>query len=202
MTPSGTKTRTALRKHVDFFDGDGNARITLAETYRGFRRLGFDPVRSGVFASVIHLALGPRTSGSLTLTIDARRIHLGKHSSDTGIFDSLGRFSGVSFNRRFDENDEDKDGALNANELSRMLARRRTDWVGHLASRAEFGLLLGLAGELRGNQKVLTRERLASFYEGTLLYLLAAEQEAGRTEAASPTSITVTQPGRHVHEKA
>lgn len=180
-TQSAPGSRTALQKHVDFFDADGNSRITLAETYGGFRRLGFGCSRSALFAGVIHLALGPTTSGFPTLTIDSRRIHLGKHSSDTGIFDSLGHFQAASFNRRFNESDEDRDGALTATELSRLLARRRTDWIGHMASWAEFSLLFGLAGETRGTEKVLTRERLASFYDGSLLHQLAANTAKSQT---------------------
>lgn len=56
----------------------------------------------------------------------------------------------------------------------------RTNLVGHLGSKAEFGLLLDLAGEDRNGKKVLTRVRLERFYNGSLFYQLAEEVAARR----------------------
>ena len=39
-------SRTALQKHVDFFDSDRDGRITIEETYAGLRRLGVGVLRS------------------------------------------------------------------------------------------------------------------------------------------------------------
>ena len=50
-------SRTALQKHVDFFDTNHDGKITLFETYAGLRRLGFGAVRSAAFAGVINLSL-------------------------------------------------------------------------------------------------------------------------------------------------
>lgn len=177
MNGGSRRARTALQKHVDFFDTNHDGRVSLAETYRGFRRLGYDPVRSGAFAGVINAALGTKTSGFPSLTVATRRIHVAKHKSDTGVFDKQGRFSAARFKRLFERHDKDGDGALNGDELSRMLARNRIDLMGHLGSKAEFTLLFDLAGEMRAGQKVLTRERLGDFYNGSLFYRLADEIE-------------------------
>jgi hypothetical protein len=110
-------SRTALQKHVDFFDTNHDGKITLPDTYH----------------------------------------------------------------------DADGDGALDGAELTRLLAGNRTDLVGHLGSKAEFGLLLELAGEDHNGRKVLTRERLERFYNGSLLYQLAEEVAARRaSEQATP----------------
>ncbi len=170
--------RTALQKHVDFFDTNRDGRITLAETYAGLRRLGVGVLRSAAFASVIHGALGPLTSRALTLTIDTGRIQFGRHGSDTGIYDKRGRFSPSRFRALFDRHDRDGNGALGARELSRMFSRNRTDLLGHFGSRAEFGLLLEVAGEERDGRRVLTRERLGHFYNGSLFCTLAEEVAA------------------------
>jgi peroxygenase len=172
--------RTALQKHVDFFDTDHDGKITLSNTYRGLRRLGLGAVRSTAFAGVINAALGSLTSGAPSLTVDAARIHAGKHRSDTGVYDKSGRFSLPRFRRIFTRYDADGDGALDGDELTRLFAENRTDLVGHLGSRAEFGLLLELAGEDRNGAKVLTRERLGRFYNGSLFYQLAEEVAARR----------------------
>ena len=111
----------------------------------------------------------------MTLNIDTARIHAGHHESNTGIYDQRGRFSLARFRALFDLHDADGDGALGARELASMFSRNRTDLMGHLGSRAEFGLLLELAGEKRGGRSVLTKERLADFYNGSLFYTLAKD---------------------------
>jgi peroxygenase len=168
-------SRTALQKHVDFFDTDHDGKITLADTYEGLRRLGYGLLQSASFASVINAALGSSTSGGPSLTIDTGRIHAGMHPSDTGVYDSKGRFSEPRFRRLFARYDADGDGAIDADDLRRLFAANRTDLLGHLGSRAEFGLLLDLAGEQRDGKKVLTRDRLKRFYNGSLFYEIAEE---------------------------
>jgi peroxygenase len=172
--------RTALQKHVDFFDTDHDGRITLCDTYHGLRRLGLGAVRSAVFAGVINAALGTTTTGAPSLTVDTARIHAGVHPSDTGAFDARGRFSRLRFKRLFARYDVDGIGALDGEGLARLFADRRTDLIGHLGSKAEFGLLLELAGERRNGGRVLTRARLERFYDGSLFHLLAEEVAARR----------------------
>ncbi len=172
--------RTALQKHVDFFDTNHDGKITLSDTYRGLRRLGLGAARSAAFAGVINAALGSSTSGAASLTVDAERIHAGKHQSDTGVYDRNGRLSPARFRQLFVQYDADGDGALDGGELARLFAGNRTDLVGHLGSKAEFGLLLDLAGEDSNGRKVLTRDRLERFYDGSLFYELAEEVAARR----------------------
>ena len=173
-------SRTALQKHVDFFDTNHDGLITLSDTYLGLRRLGLGAARAAAFAGVINAALGTSTSGAPSLTVDTRRIHAGKHRSDTGVYDKKGRFSPVRFRRLFARYDADGDGALDGEELGRLCADNRADLVGHLGSKAEFGLLLDLAGEERNSKKVLTRGRLQRFYNGSLLYQISEEVAARR----------------------
>ena len=175
LSQPNSGARTALQKHVDFFDSNRDGRITLADTYDGLRRLGINALRSASFATVINAALGPSTSRSLTFSIDTARIQFARHGSDTGVYDSRGRFSSARFQALFDRHDADGDGALDARELEGMFVRNRTDLMGLLGSRAEFGLLLEVAGEKRKGRLVLTRERLEHFYNGSLFYKLAEE---------------------------
>lgn len=172
--------RTALQKHVDFFDTNHDGKITLSDTYQGLRRLGLGAGRAAAFAGMINAALGSSTSGAPSLTVDAERIHAGKHLSDTGVYDTKGRFSHPRFKRLFARYDADGDGGLDGEELARLCADNRADLMGHLGSRAEFGLLLDLAGEDRNGRKVLTRERLERFYNGSLFHQLAEAVAARR----------------------
>ncbi len=178
-------SRTTLQKHVDFFDSDGDGKITLLDTYQGLRRLGLGAARSAVFGGVINAALGSSTSRTPSLTVDADHIDAGKHASDTGVYDENGRFVRRKFDRLFARYDEDGDGALDREDLARLFQGNRTDLLGHLGSMAEFGLLLYLAGEDRRGRRVLTRERLERFYDGSLFHQLADEVAARRADAGT-----------------
>jgi peroxygenase len=175
----------------DFFDTDRDGKITLLDTYQGLRRLGLGALRSAVFGSVINAALGSSTSGAPSLTVDANHIEAGKHGSDTGVFDERGFFVQGRFDRLFARYDGDGDGALDCEELARFIDGNRTDLLGYLGSMAEFGLLLTLAGEDREGRKVLTRQRLGEFYDGSLFYRLADEVRARRADPRSSLFTTV-----------
>jgi peroxygenase len=185
MAKRRNRSRTTLQKHVDFFDSDRDGKITYLETYQGLRRRGRGAARSLVFGGVINAALGSSTSGAPSLTVDADNIDAGRHPSDTGVYDARGRFVKRKFDRLFARYDEDRDGALDREELARLFEGNRTDLLGHLGSMAEFGLLLSLAGEDRRGRKVLTRERLRRFYDGSLFYQLADEVAARRADAGT-----------------
>jgi peroxygenase len=186
-----SSSRTALQKHVDFFDTDRDGKITPLETYQGLRRLGLGALRSAVFGGIINAALGSSTSRAPSLTIDANHIEAGMHGSDTGVFDERGFFVQESFDRLFARYDRDGDGALDQEELSRFFKGNRTDLLGHLGSMAEFELLLTLAGEDREGRKVLTRQRLGEFYDGSLFYQLADEVRARRADPKASLFTTV-----------
>jgi len=191
--------RTALQKHVDFFDTDHDGRITLSDTYDGLRRLGLGQARAAAFAAVINAALGSSTSGAPSLTVDAGRIHAGKHPSDTGVYARKGRFSLLRFRRLFARYDADGDGALDGEELASLCADNREDLMGHLGSKAEFGLLLDLAGEDRNGKKVLTRGRLQRFYNGSLFYELAGEVAARRASEGATLRGAITSGIRDIY---
>ncbi len=72
-----------------------------------------------------------------------------------------------------------------------VLQGNRTDLLGHLGSMAEFGLLLYLAGEDRKGRKVLTRQRLERFYNGSLFYQLADEVAVRRAGAGASLFMAV-----------
>jgi peroxygenase len=199
VSGTGSGARTALQKHVDFFDTNHDGKITLLETYRGCRRLGYDALRSFAFASVINAALGTSTSGFPSLTVDTGRIHAGKHRSDTGVYDKRGRFSAARFKRLFERHDLDRDGALSRGELSRLLTRNRTDLMGHLGSKAEFTLLFDLAGEMKAGRRLLTRERLLDFYNGSLFYRLADEIEGRAKGTPKRRSKASSHKAREAH---
>lgn len=179
--------RTALQKHADFFDISGDGLIEWSETYEGCRALGFSTVSSSGMASAINLALGSVTGGS-TWTINVDNIAAGIHGSDTGIYDAQGRYVPSAFEAIFARYDVDGDDAISETEIDGLYAGQFTDFTGSVASKAEFGFLFDIAGEERtvelpcstwfcdtytDTERVLTRETMAAFYDGSLFYVVA-----------------------------
>jgi len=165
---------SALQKHVSFFDYDGDGYITLLEDYRGLRALGIDPVSASAFAFAIQTGLGTSTMGYPSLTISLWNIDDGIHGSDSGIYDSEGNFVLAQFDALFDEWDTNGSDGLDPVELAARAVddAELGDFFGVTASAAEFGLLYAIAAE----DGELSRDRMSSFYDGSLFYDLAEER--------------------------
>ncbi|MEW6278145.1 MAG: caleosin family protein [Candidatus Eremiobacterota bacterium] len=168
--------RTALQKHVDFFDRNGDGETRVWETYGGLRALGLGRILSAGAAVVINLALGIKTGSPWykLLTVQNDNIHLGKHGGDTDVYDEQGNFVQSRFDAMFQLHDGDQDDALNQGELDAMMLANGGGKAS-AGSRAEFGLLMKIAGQDTPAGRVLTRQRLQEFYDGTLFYSLAGE---------------------------
>lgn len=182
--PSGaTNHRTALQSHVDFFDRDGDGLIRVDESVEGLYALGLPRLVAYPVAYAIHLGL-PKTrvdnAWYRSLTIDTARIHLGKHGSDTGAYDEQGNFVHPKFVAIF-QYDLDQNDAIDEDELKAFHEGYATD-DGLSASKAEFGLLMFIAGNLNTDTglKELDRATLEALYDGTLFYKLEQEVAAAR----------------------
>jgi peroxygenase len=184
---ASTSGRTALQDHVDFFDRNNDRLITVGETAEGLRALGIGWTRSYALAYPINAGLGRATGASWysPLTVHSNNIHLGKHRSDTDVYDQNGHFVRANFEKIFRLYDKDSDNALSEDEFGSFFAGYKTDTVGSVASRAEFGLLLEIAGQDKqvsrswwwssNTERVITRDALQRFYDGTLFYTIAGE---------------------------
>ena len=173
--------RSALQKHVDFFDRNNDGKITVGETQEGLVALGIGSVRAWAFATAINAGLGRVTGASWfsPLTIYTDKIAKGKHPSDTDIYTEEGQFSASKFDELFLNYDLDGDNALSEVEFTNFINRNREDEGSSFASKAEFELLMEIAGEEGGSGagtiRVLSAETLASFYDGSLFYRIAGE---------------------------
>lgn len=194
ISPSSAHAETALQMHVAFFDRDSDGMITWSDTYEGCRALGFGVAKSAALASAINLALGSSTGGG-TFTVSLENIHLGKHDSDTDVYDENGNYSHKMFERLFNTYDTDGDDALSEDEFSALYSRKYESAAGSVGSRAEFGLLLDIAGVDRSktstwsacsywwcpsytrtvSYKALTKDTMSEFYDGSLFYTIAGE---------------------------
>lgn len=87
-----------LQQHITFFDPDGDGIIWPLDTFRGFRALGYSLFISILSLVVIHANFSWPTlpPGHLLpdpfCRVHIARIHRDKHGSDSGTYDSEGRF--------------------------------------------------------------------------------------------------------------
>lgn len=183
-TPPISKTppRNALQRHADYFDGNKDGQVTVGEAYRGMRDLGLARIPAALGAFAGNAFLGPATGAPWhhPLNIQTDNIVKGKHGGDSGSFDANGNFDPAKLNSMFALHDANKDGALNESEVSSMIAvNKKGSTLGSFLSKVEFNLLMKVAGETGGadgnESRVLTRERMQAFYDGTLLYALAGQ---------------------------
>lgn len=170
---------TTLQKHISYFDRNHDGQVTMGETYHGLRDMHLGVGKSMFSAFAINAALGPKTSTTWwqPTTINLNNIHLAKHGSDTGIIDSQGRFVQGKYDEMWQKWDPKGQGFITESNIIAMRAANKTDAPGGLGSKAEFDLLMDLAGQKKtvdgAEVRVLTRDTLASLYKGGLFYQLA-----------------------------
>ena len=174
--PQPRPDRTPLQRHVDFFDRNSDGLTTMSETYQGLRALGVGRFTSALGAAGINLGLAHKTGSSWT-TIHNDNIHLAKHDSDSDVYDVQGNLDKAKFQELFDRFDTNKDGGFNKSEIDSMLEIKAESKIGKIASGAEFGLLLKVAGQPNAaGENALSKERMQPLYDGRLFYELEKER--------------------------
>jgi len=177
-SPAPGKFQTnALAKHVGFFDVNGNGKITVSESRERLGALGVDGIQGYAGAAAVNFVIASMVAGYPALTIDLSQIQKSKHDSDSDIFDKDGHFDQAKFDELFERYDKNRDGALDGDEISDFLTRNRESFFGSTLAKLELPILLRIAGEPMDvdgvETSVLTKERLAKFYDGSLFYELA-----------------------------
>lgn len=178
---------TALQKHVSFFDRNKDGVIYPLETFQGFRAIGCSVALSNASAASIHAALSPITSighaPSPLLPIYVENIQKGKHGSDTGAYDSEGRFVPMKFEEIFQKHAHTRPDALTSAELDEMLEANKqpNDNAGQLAAKGEWKNLYDLSKDKDG---LLHKETVRAVYDGSLFYQLE-KQASSKKDASS-----------------
>jgi peroxygenase len=117
-----------LQQHCDFFDRDHDGVIWPSDTYVGFHRLGFNVLLSLLAVFIIHANFSYPTSPSLLpdpfFRVFLKNVHKAKHGSDSGTYDTEGRFIPQKFEDMFSKYSEGKD-SLTIWDVSRLLKGQR-----------------------------------------------------------------------------
>ncbi|KAL2347745.1 hypothetical protein Fmac_001745 [Flemingia macrophylla] len=160
-----------LQKHAAFFDINKDGVIYPWETFQGLREIGTGILLSVGGAAFINLLLSQRTRPgkfpSLLLPIEIKNIQLGKHGSDSGSYDTEGRFVPSKFEEIFTKHAHTHPNALTYDELKEMVKANREpkDLNGRIGSLAEWNLLYKLAKDKNG---LLQKETIRGVYDGSL----------------------------------
>ncbi|XP_008803896.1 probable peroxygenase 5 [Phoenix dactylifera] len=177
---------TALQKHVAFFDRNKDGVIYPWETFQGFRAIGCGVALSTVSAVLINGFIGPKTRPgkvpSPLLPIYVKNIHKGKHGSDSGVYDSEGRFVPEKFEQIFKKHARTNPNALTSKELKEMLQTNRTpkDCMGRIASWTEWKILFTLCKDKDG---LLHKDTTRAVYDGSLFLEMEKARESSQNKA-------------------
>ena len=180
---------TALQRHVDYFDGNGDGLVGWRETYQGIRDLGVGRAWSGVLAAIIVGALGKITGGGWA-TVRIANIHRGKHPSDTGVFDAAGELVLPRFQALFASvASSSAPDRISFAEFRAFMKLGPQSAVGDFFSWAEAKLFFCVAADCTKRQDGVPvpaiRERtLLRFYRGELLPRMARLRQLRAERAA------------------
>ncbi|PWA88826.1 caleosin-related, EF-hand domain pair [Artemisia annua] len=126
----GDNDQNVLRKHVAFFDRNNDGVIYPWETFQGFRAIGSGIILSSVAAVFINVGLSSKTRPGkkfpdLLFPIEIKNINMAKHGSDSGSYDTHGRFVASKFEEIFINYARTNSDALTACEVDEFVKGNR-----------------------------------------------------------------------------
>ncbi|OIW30458.1 Caleosin-domain-containing protein [Coniochaeta ligniaria NRRL 30616] len=179
------KHQSVLQQHLDFFDQDRDGIIYPLDTFRGFRRLGFGYLLSLLSVLIIHSNFSYPTLPSIIpdplFRIYIQSIHTCKHGSDSGTYDTEGRFVPQKFEDIFSKYAEGKDG-LTIWDLWDLHKGQRLylDPIGWFAQIFEWLATYLMLWPEDGKMK---KEDIRGVFDGSIFYTIAARREGGQRPA-------------------
>ncbi|XP_065857616.1 probable peroxygenase 4 isoform X2 [Euphorbia lathyris] len=168
-----------LQKHVFFFDRNEDGVVYPWETFKAL---------STVAALFINMGLSHKTRPgkfpSPLFPIEIKNIHKSKHGSDSGVYDSQGRFVAEKFEEIFTKHSHSHPNALTSDELMAMLKANRQpkDYGGWVASWTEWKILYVLCKDKDG---LLKKETVKAVYDGSLFVRMQQETESAKKKTVA-----------------
>nr|XP_034911214.1 probable peroxygenase 4 isoform X1 [Populus alba] len=175
-----------LQKHVFFFDRNQDGIVYPWETFQGFRSIGCGILLSTASAFLINIALSQKTRPgkfpSLLFPIEVKNIQRAKHGSDSGVYDSEGRFVPAKFEEIFSKHARSHPNSLTSDELMGMLKANREpkDFKGWVASYTEWKILYTLCKDKDG---LLHKDTIRAVYDGSLFERMEKERASPKKTA-------------------
>uniref|UniRef100_K7LDH0 Peroxygenase 5 n=1 Tax=Glycine max TaxID=3847 RepID=K7LDH0_SOYBN len=116
---------------------------------------------------------------SILFPIEIKNIQRGKHGSDTGVYDTEGRFVPSKFEEIFNKHAHTHPNALTYDELTEMIKANREpkDFSGRIGSVVEWKILYKLAKDKSG---LLQKETIRGVYDGSLFEQLKKQHSSGK----------------------
>jgi hypothetical protein len=183
-TTSGAVERTALQKHSDFCDINGDNYVSQGEMFERMKQLGLS-TSSATFFSITISLFGPFSNPKWydPFSINLEFIARARHTSATRIFGGPnGEVLELLKDYKFTQFDVDpQDNTLSTSEVAAMVTFDAQNLVGWVRADAEFfGLLFPVAGEERvlgdgSTERFITKDTWDRFYNGTLFFYLVGE---------------------------
>ncbi|KAL7802160.1 Caleosin related domain-containing protein [Trichoderma aethiopicum] len=173
------RNQTVLQQHCDYFDQDKDGIIWPLDTYRGLRGVGWNILLSLFATFIIHVPFSyPTVPGYLPdpfFRIYLKNIHKTKHGSDTGTYDSEGRFVPQKFEDMFSKYADDKD-FVTLRDVWNLLKGQRVvaDPFGTTAAALEWLATYILLWPQDGRMK---KEEIRKLYDGSIFYEIAKERK-------------------------
>ncbi|XP_026380615.1 probable peroxygenase 4 [Papaver somniferum] len=171
--------QSVLQKHVAFFDRNKDGVIYPWETFQGFRAIGCGLGLSTLASIFINMGLSGKTRPGKfpnpLFPIVVQNIAKSKHTSDSGVYDTEGRFVASRFEELFQKHSKTNANALTEDELSELLKANRVpkDYGGWVAAYSEWKILYVLGKDKNG---LLHKETVRAAYDGSLFWHMEKER--------------------------
>ncbi|XP_014519205.1 probable peroxygenase 5 isoform X2 [Vigna radiata var. radiata] len=172
-----------LQKHAAFFDINKDGVIYPWETFQGMREIGSGILLSIGGAIFINVFLSQTTRPgkfpSLLFPIEVENIQRGKHGSDSGVYDTQGRFVPPKFEAIFSKHAHTNPNYLTYDELKEMIKANREpkDLKGRIGSFVEWSILYKLAKDKNG---LLQKDTIRGVYDGSLFEQLKNQHSSAK----------------------